>query len=98
MDINFTIPYTAHFDLDQAEEDFRELLWWHPEKCVDSAIYDAVEENLEWPNNQHEYPNEVVEIAAKTLRARVGGVQLKLDFDNYNIVSSVYWFPHHAEL
>ena len=84
MDINFTLPYTAHFDLDQAEEDFREILWWHPEKCVDSAIYDAVEDNLDWPNNQQEYPNEVVEIA--------------LDLNNYNLVSSTHWFPHHDEL
>lgn len=98
MDINFTIPYTAHFDLDQAEEDFCQILFWKPHANPDCAIYDAVDDNLDWPNNQDEYPNEVVEIAAKALRARVGGVQLKLDLDNYNIVSSTHWFPHHDEL
>ena len=81
MDINFTLTYTAHFDLEQAKEDFYEIRWWHPEKDPDSTIYEAVEENLDWPKNQDEYPNEVVEKAATALRKLIGGIQLRMELD-----------------
>ena len=79
MDINFTITYKAYFDLDQAVEDFREMLYWNPEADVDKILYDAVEENIVWPIAIDDLPNEVVETAATELRKRIGGVQMKME-------------------
>ena len=81
MDIEFTLTYNAYFDLDQAEEDFREILYWHPETDVDKALYDAVEQNIIWPTEVDDLPNEVVETAATALRRRIGGVQMEMELD-----------------
>ena len=81
MDINFTLTYTAHFDLDQAAEDFREMLYWNPDADTDKLLYDAVEENITWPMNVDDLPNEVVEAAANALRKRIGGVQIEMELD-----------------
>ena len=83
MDIEFTVKRTAYFDLEQAYEDYYTILDFDPNKDPDSAIYDAVEENIGWPLGQDEYPNEVVEIAAKTLRQQIGGVQMRMELNEY---------------
>lgn len=79
MEINFTITYTAQFDVEQAEEDFRAILWVDPQADPDKALYDAVEENLSWPHNVDDCPNEVVETAASVLRKRIGGIQMRME-------------------
>lgn len=79
MEINFTITYTAQFDEEQAEEDFRAILWGNPHADPDKALYDAVEENLSWPHCVDDCPNEVVETAATALRKRIGGIQMQMD-------------------
>ena len=81
MNIKFTISYTARFDLEQAYSDFHEILYRDPEKDMDRALYNAVEANIDWPRNQEEYPNEVVETAATALRKRIGGVQTEMELD-----------------
>ena len=79
MDINFTITYIAYFDIDQATEDFREILYWHPEEDMDRVLYNVVEDNITWPTAVDDLPNEVVETAATALRKRIGGVQMKME-------------------
>ena len=79
MNIEFTVKYVAYFDLEQAYYDYFTILDFNPNKDPDSAIYSAVEENLNWPSNQDEYPNEVVETAAKALRKRIGGIQMRME-------------------
>ena len=79
MEINFTITYTAQFDVEQAEEDFHTILWVNPQVDPDKALYDAVEENLSWPHNVDDCPNEVVETAATALRKRIGGIQMRME-------------------
>lgn len=79
MEINFTITYTAQFDEEQAEEDFRTILWGNPHADPDKALYDAVEENLSWPHYVDDCPNEVVETAATALRKRIGGIQMRIE-------------------
>lgn len=79
MEINFTITYVAHFDEEQAEEDFYSALWENPSIDPYKALYDAVEENLSWPREVDDCPNEVVETAATALRKRIGGIQLTMD-------------------
>ena len=79
MEINFTITYIAHFDEEQAEEDFYAILWRNPHTDLDKALYDAVEENLSWPYCVDDCPNEVVETAATALRKRIGGIQIRME-------------------
>ena len=79
MEINFTITYIAQFDEEQAEEDFRTILWTNPNEDPDKAIYDAVEANISWPHEVDDCPNEVVETAASALRKHIGGVQMEMD-------------------
>ena len=79
MDIQFTVPYTAYFDLEQAIEDFHTDLFYKPKYDPDLAIYDAVEDNISYPVGIEELPPEVIEIAAKALRKAVGGVQLEME-------------------
>lgn len=81
MVINFTLTYTAYFDLDQAEEDFREMLYWNPNADTDKLLYDAVEENITWSMHVDDLPNEAVEAAAAALRKRIGGIQLEMELD-----------------
>lgn len=81
MNIEFTVKHTAYFDLEQAYNDYFTILDYSPDTDPDSAIYDAIEENLIWPTNQDEYPNEVVETAAKALRQQIGGVQMEMELD-----------------
>lgn len=81
MDIKFTLTYNAYFDLDQAAEDFREILYWHPETDINKVLYDAVEENITWPTEIDDLPNEVVETAATALRKRIGGTQIRMELD-----------------
>lgn len=80
MEINFTITYTAQFDEEQAEEDFRFIMEQNPED-PDKALYDAVEANLAWPRYVDDCPDEVVETAATALRKRIGGIQLRMELD-----------------
>lgn len=79
MEINFTITYEAHFDLDQAEEDFRETLYWNPEEDINKVLYDITEQNIDWPPEVDDLPNEVVETAATALRKRIGGIQVRME-------------------
>ena len=81
MKIEWTNTFTADFDLDQAEEDFREIMYWNPNTDVDKAIYDAVEANWACDWNIEEYldTSSAIEQCAKALRERVGGVQLQME-------------------
>lgn len=81
MDINFTVTYTAHFDLEQAKQDFFDRLYWDPELDIDELLYDTVEENIIWFKHIDELPNEVIETAVNTLRHAIGGIQLRMELD-----------------
>lgn len=76
MKIDFTVPYTAHIDIEEA---FREYDTYY--QCgyeVDEAVYNAVEESICYPRDV-ELPQEVIETAATALRKRIGGVQMEME-------------------
>ena len=83
MKVTWTNTFTADFDLDQAQQDFYDIMDWDPDKDPDSAIYDAVEHNCYFEDWEEEYIDisEAIEICAKTLRKRIGGVQIKMEVD-----------------
>lgn len=79
MKVTWTNTFTVDFDLDQAEEDFRHILEWSPNKDPETAIYDAIEAN--WACDGEEYIDTApaIEQCAKALRERIGGVQIKME-------------------
>ena len=81
MKVTWTNTFTVDFDLDQAQEDFREILYWNPNKDPEDAIYDAIEAN--WACDGEEYidTSKAIETCAKALRERIGGVQLKMELN-----------------
>ena len=81
MEINFTITYTADFDLIQAEQDFYEMLYWDHNADIDKLLYSAVVENITWPIDVDDLPDEVIETAKTALRKRIGGIQLKMELN-----------------
>ena len=81
MDIKFTVTYTADFDLIQAEQDFYEMLYWDHNADIDKLLYSAVVENITWPTDVDDLPDEVVETAETALRKRIGGIQLEMELN-----------------
>ena len=81
MKVTWTNTFTVDFDLDQAEEDFRHILEWSPNKDPDTVIYDAVEANWYFGYDEIVDASEAIEICAKALRERIGGVQLEMELD-----------------
>lgn len=81
MDIDFTITYTSHFDLDQAEADFRDMHYWNPKANINKLLYDAVDQNITWPMGVSDLPDEVMEIATNALIKRIGGIQIEMELD-----------------
>ena len=80
MKVEWTTKFELDFDIDQAQEDYREILYWNPEKDPESAIYDAIEDNLTYDDGVGEYiPYGVIEHCATALKDRIGGVQLKME-------------------
>ena len=83
MKVTWTNTFTKEFDLDQAQEDFNEILYWNPKKDIDEAIYDAVEENWYCDGEEYIDTSEAIEICADALRKRIGGVQTSMNLDTY---------------
>ena len=81
MKVTWTNTFTTEFDLDQAEEDFREIMYWNPHKNPEEAIYDAVKAN--WACDGEEYidTSEAIEICAEALRKRIGGIQTEMELE-----------------
>lgn len=76
MKIDFTVPYTARIDIEEA---FREYeIYYQCGYEVDEAIYHAVEESIYYPH-EIELPQEVIETAVTALRKRIGGIQLEME-------------------
>ena len=83
MIVEWTNTFATEFDLDQAQEDFNEILYWNPDKDPETAIYDAVEANWVFDCDSEEYidTSEAIEMCAKALRERVGGIQMRMELD-----------------
>jgi len=81
MKVTWTNTFTVDFDLDQAEEDFNQILYLNPNKDPETAIYDAVEAN--WACDGEEYldTTPAIEQCAKALRERIGGIQMRMELD-----------------
>lgn len=79
MKVEWTNTFTADFDLDQAQQDFYDIMDCDPDKDPDTAIYDAVEDNWSCDGEEYIDTSEAIEICAKALRERVGGVQLQME-------------------
>ena len=80
MKVTWTNTFTADFNLDQAEEDFRFIMEQNPEE-PDKAIYDAVEANwaCDWAIEEYADTSSAIEQCAKALRERIGGVQMSME-------------------
>lgn len=83
MNINFTITYIAHFDLDQAVEDFHEMHYWDPYGNVDKLLHKAIDQNITWSSNVDDLPDEVINTAMQAMRLRIGGIQMEMELDLY---------------
>lgn len=81
MKVTWTNTFTTEFDLDQAAEDFREIMHWNPEEKPENAIYDAVEENWYFDSGEYIDTNPAIEQCAEALRKRIGGVQMEMRID-----------------
>ena len=79
MIVEWTNTFTGDFDLDQAQEDFNEILYWNPDKDPEIAIYDAVEANWAYDGEEYIDTSEAIEICAQALRERIGGVQMQME-------------------
>lgn len=83
MKVTWTNTFSIDFDLDQAEEDFREFMYWNPKADTDKAIYDAVEANWYFGYEEIVDSSPAIEQCAKALRERIGGIQLEMDWDTF---------------
>lgn len=80
MKVDFQVTYTATCDIEEAVEDFNGDMDWNPDKDINKAIYDAVEENMRYPKEiDGDVPQFVIEQFATALRLRVGGVQTEME-------------------
>ena len=86
MKVTWTNTFTADFDLDQAQEDFNEIMYWTPDTDVDKAIYDAVEANWICDGEEHLDTSSAIEQCAKALRERIGGVQMRMDIPPFPVL------------
>ena len=83
MKVTWTNTFTVDFDLDQAQEDFNQILYWNPDADIDKAVYDAVEANwaCDWDIEEFGDTSPAIEQCAKALRKRIGGVQLEMELN-----------------
>ena len=81
MIIEWANTFKVDFDLDQAQEDYNQIMYWNPSTYAETAIYDAVEANWYCDGEEYIDTNPAIEIAAKALRERIGGVQMKMELD-----------------
>ena len=81
MIVTWTNTFTIEFDLDQAEEDFRHMLEWEPDKDSETAIYDAVEANWYFGHDDIVDASPAIEQCAKALRERIGGIQMRMELN-----------------
>lgn len=81
MKITWTNTFSIDFDLDQAEEDFHEFMYWNPKADTDKAIYDAVEANWYFGYEEIVDSSPAIEECAKALRERIGGVQMEMELN-----------------
>lgn len=81
MKITWTNTFSVDFDLDQAEEDYRCILKWIPDKDPEAAIYDAIEANWACDGEEYTDTHPAIEQCAKALRQRLGGVQMRMELD-----------------
>lgn len=81
MTITWTETFTTQFDIDQAVEDAEFDFANNSFLEQDDIIYSAVENNMEFHNCEVLDYYEAIEIAAKALRTRLGGVQMRMELD-----------------
>lgn len=79
MKVKYTKEFEVECDIEQAEEDYREDLYWEPNMEPDKAIYDAIEANLIYARDEGDLPQDVIEQFATALRKRIGGVQMEME-------------------
>ena len=80
MKLKYTKEFEVECDMDQAEEDFHEIIYWNPEMDFNRALYDAIEDNLVYYSDG-DIPQSVIEEFAQALRKRIGGIQIKMELD-----------------
>lgn len=81
MTITWTETFTTQFDIDQAVEDAEFNFANNSYLGQDKIIYNAVEDNMEFRDCDVIDYYEAIEIAAKALRTRLGGIQMRMELD-----------------
>ena len=81
MIVKWTNEFQTDFDLEQAEEDFNFVLQVDPTIDLDSAIYAAVNANFICDGEEYLNIQPAIEICAKALRERIGGVQMRMELN-----------------
>ena len=81
MKVTWTNTFTADFDLDQAEEDFKCFRRWNFDKDYETTIYAAVESNLYFESDEIVDASPAIKQCVKALRQRIGGVQMKMELN-----------------
>ena len=80
MKVDFQVTYTASCDIETAFNDYEELISWKLySKEPERALYKAINENICYPNDGVDIPDEVIEKFATALKLRVGGVQMEME-------------------
>lgn len=82
MKVDFQVTFTAKCDIEDAFNDYQTITEYKDPADPDRAIYEAIEENLYCPREAIEHlPQSVIEDFAKTLRTRIGGIQMEMELD-----------------
>lgn len=81
MIITWTNTFRQDFDIDYAIEVFNGIIRRDPSKDLNSAIYDAVELSMYYEGAEYIDYSDAIEAAAKTMRERIGGVQMEMELD-----------------
>ena len=85
MKVTWEVPFTAEFNIDEAEKDFNMILRLDPMVRINDAINDAVTNNFHiygygWDDADIDV-TPGVQKCEKLLKARLGGVQMRMDID-----------------
>lgn len=79
MIIKWVNELHVNFDVDQAVEDFREIMRWDPDADPDSTVYDVVNDNFFIKGEEYLDISAGIELAANAVRKALGGIQMKMD-------------------
>ena len=81
MIITWTNTFRTDFDIDYAIDVFNGIIRRDPFTDLNSAIYEAVEFSIYFDGAEYIDYSDAIEAAAKAMRERIGGVQMRMELD-----------------